>query len=184
MKFKKLRAFAYGIGAAGLLLAIPGLAQKAPGKIEPVTYDNWTLSCAPIPGTDGKPVKTCEVRSDIMVVDDKSGQKVHALTILFARASGEKTPRAVVRLPLSVFLGLYPRLVGGDGKPVAEYGWVGCQPQLCGAMVTLTDAQMGLIRKMGDKFSVQYRNQFGQDVRIDGSTKGLFSALDALAREK
>ncbi len=176
---------------SGLLLALPLVfAAAVPVSAQQTSttttaFDAWVLGCSSRTQADNKTVKACEIRSTIVIRDEKSNQQGVAAVVAIGRASVDKPDmQFVTQLPINAVLNVPVRITSKDDKPVIELAFVACQPQLCTASVNVTDKQISALKKIGDNFHVAYRNQAGQDVKIEGSTKGFNQALDALVREK
>lgn len=164
------------------MLATPAFAQQQTSSS--TVFDNWLMNCSTQTDKDNKTVKACELRSTLVVQDPQTKQQGVAAVIAIGRTMGEKTMQSVVQLPIAAQLNVAPRLVGADEKSIVEFTFAACQAQLCVANTTMTDAQVASLKKAGDKLFLIYRNQAGQDVKLDVSTKGLSQAFDTLAREK
>lgn len=164
------------------LLATPAFAQQQTNSS--TVFDNWLMNCTTQTNKDNKTTKACEIRSTLIIQDPQSHQQGVAAIVAIGRAMTDKTLQVTVQVPISAQLNAPVKLTGSDDKPVVELAYAACQPQLCSATATLTDAQIAKLRKVGDKLFVVYRNQVGQDIKLDASTKGLNQALDTLAREK
>lgn len=164
-----------------VVTAMPAIAQQA--TTTKTAFDSWVLGCSS--RTDkGATSKACEIRSTIVVRDQKSNQQGVAAVVAIGRAASDKTMQFVAQVPINAMLNVPVRINGKDDKTIIELAYTACQPQMCNASANLTDAQLSALKKVGDNFFIVYRNQNGQDVRIEGSTKGFAPALDALVREK
>lgn len=171
------------------LLALPILlaASTAFAQQETTTsstFDSWVMGCTTRTDKDNKTVKGCEIRSTLVVRDQKTNQDGVAAVIAIGRLTSDKALQATVQLPIAAVLNVPVKVTGADDKPIFELSYVACQPQMCSATTTLTDPQVAALRKIGEKLFIVYRNQAGQDVKIDAATKGLNAALDALLKEK
>ncbi len=176
---------------SSLLLALPlAVAAALPAAAQQTSttttaFDSWVMGCTSSTQKDNKSVKACEIRSTIVVRDEKSNQQGVAAVVAIGRATTDKPEmQFVAQLPLNAILNVPVKISGKDGKSVVDLAYVACNGQICNAMATLTDAQITALKKVGDNFYVNYRNQMGQDLKIEGSTKGFAQALDALVREK
>lgn len=148
------------------------------------TFDSWIMGCTTRTDKENKTVKACEVRSTLVVKDQKTNQEGVAAVLSIGKLASDKTVQAAVQLPISAVLNIPVKITGADDKAILELSFVACQPQMCTATGPVTDAQLAALRKVGDKIFIAYRNQAGQDVKVDASTKGLNAALDALLKEK
>ncbi len=176
---KKILAFTT---TALLLSTIAASAQQQ--TTSSTSFDNWVMNCTAQIDKDNKQVKGCELRTTLMVKDEKSGQEGVGAVVSVGRLMSEKTLQGAVQLPIAARLDVPVKVIGSDNKPIVDLPYMACQPQLCTAGAALTDTQVTALRKTGDKFSISYRNQAGQDVKLDVVTKGLGAALDAVAKEK
>lgn len=149
-------------------------------------YGAWELVCethsemnkpAPI-------VKVCQIHTTIVIADSQTKQDVVAAVVAIEKEKVEKNAkmRAIIQVPLSATLNQPVVLGGNDGKMIAKLDFVACQPQLCTAMVPLSDKEVQALIDLGEKISVSYVNQQGQTVKVDALTKGLAEALKALSR--
>lgn len=176
MRSSLLLAFTLAIVAA-----MPAVAQQATNTT--TAFDSWVLGCSS--RTDkGTTSKACEIRSTIVVRDEQSNQQGVAAVVAIGRTASDKTMQFVAQLPINAMLNVPVKIKGKDDKTIIELAYTACQPQMCNASANLTDAHLSAFKKVGDNFFIVYRNQNGQDVRIEGSTKGFAPALDALVREK
>lgn len=163
-------------------MAVPAAAQQQTSSS--TVFDNWMMNCSTQTDKDNKSVKGCEIRSTLVVQDPQTKQQGVAAVVAIGRTMSDKAMQAVVQVPIAAQLSTPVKLLGADDKAIVELNYAACQPQLCSATATLTDAQIAALKKVGDKLFVSYRNQAGQDVKLDAATKGLTQAFDTLAREK
>lgn len=164
-----------------LAAVLPSAAQQA--STTTTAFDAWVMGCSS--RTDkGATTKACEIRTTIVVQDQQSKQQGVAAVVVIGKTVTDKTMQMVAQLPINAMLNVPVRINGKDDKTIIELSYAACQPQMCNATANLTDAHLSALKKVGDNFFVVYRNQAGQDVRIEGSTKGFGPALDALLREK
>lgn len=164
-----------------LVAAMPAAAQQA--STTTTAFDAWVMGCNS--RTDkGATTKTCEIRTTIVVQDQQSKQQGVAAVVAIGKAVTDKTMQIVAQLPINAMLNVPVKINGKDDKTIVELSYATCQPQMCNATANLTDAHLSVLKKVGDNFFIVYRNQTGQDVKIEGSTKGFNAALDALLREK
>lgn len=170
--------------ALPILLATATTAFAQQETTTSSTFDSWVLGCTTRTDKENKTVKGCEIRSTLVIRDQQTNQEGVAAVIAIGRLVSDKALQATVQLPIAAVLNVPVKLTGADDKAIVELSYVACQPQMCSATATLTDPQVAALRKVGDKIFLVYRNQAGQDVKIDASTQGLNAALDALLKEK
>lgn len=170
--------------ALSLTLAVTSSAFAQQRSTSSIAFDDWTMNCSSQVDKDNKPLKSCEVRSTVIVRDENANQNYPAATIIISRPLLGKALQLSVQVPLVALLSMPVVISNAQGKQIAKLGYVGCQPQLCGAAVALDESMISALRKSGDLLIVSYSNQGGQDIKINASTRGLGTALDALLREK
>lgn len=165
-------------------VVIPATAQQS--VVSNTAYEAWVLGCSA--QTDkadkAKTVKACEIRTSVVVKDEKSGQQGVAAVVALGRLLPDQKLKMMAQLPIHAVLNVPVKVAGKDDKTIIELAFIACQQQMCTASADLTDAQIASLKKTGEAFFVTWRSQTGQDVKVEVSTKGLTAALDALVREK
>lgn len=164
------------------ILAPSAFAQQT--ATSNTAFDSWVMSCSSHAEKDKPTTKACEIRSTVVVQDKQSTQQGVAVVVAIGRILPEQKLQFVAQLPINSVLNIPVKITGKDDKAIVELTYAACQPQLCTATGSLTEAQISALRKAGDILFVVYRNQAGQDVKVEVSTKGFAAALDALVKEK
>lgn len=164
-------------------VAFPAMAQQTSSNTT-TSFDAWVMGCSSRTA-DSKVSKACEIRSTLVLEDPQTKQQGVAAVIAVGRLAVDKPElQFVVQLPSNAILNVPVRISGKDGKPAIELPFVACQQQVCIAASTITDTQLSAMKKIGENFYINYRNQMGQEPKIEGSTKGFDKALDAMVRER
>lgn len=170
--------------ALSLVLLPPAAAQQS--VISTTAYDGWVLGCSA--QTDkadkAKTVKGCEIRTSVVVQDKQTDRQGVAAVVALGRLLPDQKLKLMTQLPVNAVLTIPVRLSGTDDRTIGELAYLICQGQACTASADLTDVQVTALKKLGDTFFVTYRNQAGQDVRVEVAMKGFAPALDALVKEK
>jgi invasion protein IalB len=171
------------VAALSLLTSAAAQAQQAQSSTNSTAFDNWELTCATRTDKDNKTVRGCEVRTTIVVQDEKTKQAGVAALLAIGQTAGSSTLTAAVQVPISAALKVPVKLTGSDGQPIVELTYAACQAQVCQATATITPEQLTALKGVGEKLTLVYDNLAGQTVKIDTNTKGMAAALDALAKE-
>ncbi|MEN3929711.1 invasion associated locus B family protein [Microvirga sp. W0021] len=168
-----------------LMSMMPAVAQQTSNTNTSSAFDAWVLGCASRTDKD-KVIKACEIRSTIVVRDEKNNQQGVAAVIGLGRSVEKDDLQFIIQVPINALLNTPVKILNKDDKTVVELPFIACQvqPPLCTATVTATDMQISMMKKVGENYFISYRNHAGQDVKIQGSTKGFNKALDALLKEK
>jgi len=164
-----------------LLMSSASAQQTATSN---TAFDSWVMSCSSHTEKDKPATKACEIRSTVVVQDKQTNQQGVAAVVAIGRLLPDQKLQFVAQLPINAVLNVPVKITGKDDKAIVELSYAACQPQLCTATGSLTEAQVSALRKAGDTLFVVYRNQAGQDVKVEVSTKGFAPALDALVKEK
>lgn len=179
---------------AAALLAAAGIASASSlsahaqqqENTHTTSFDAWVLSCfSPVEkdGDKAGEAKACEVRTTVVVKDEKSDQKGVAAVIAIGRAGPGQPLQVMAQVPLAALLNQPIKLLGEGDKVIADLSYLACQPQACTAGARITPAQLDQLKQANDAIYVGYINQAGQKLKVEASTKGLAKALQALDKE-
>jgi invasion protein IalB len=161
----------------------PACAQQE--TTSTTTFENWVFFCNTRVDKDNKTIKSCEVRTTLVLRNQQSDKQEVVAVIAIGRTAIGAPLMAVAQVPLSTALNAPVKLTGANvNRPITELTFEACQQQACRATASLSVAQLAALRAGGDQFHLIYNDQSGQTLKINASTKGLAQALDALDKEK
>jgi invasion protein IalB len=156
-------------------------APAAPVAADPqrttATFGDWLVRCEqPAAGP-----KQCDVA---LIITNAQAQPVAQVAI--GHSARTEPMRIMLQVPISVTLGVEPRLVGRDPEKGAlvDLTWRRCLPGGCIADAVLREDGVAKLRGLTEAHRLVFQDGAGRETTLPFSPKGLPQALDALVREE
>lgn len=150
--------------------------QAAVAQVTTATYGDWTLRCVAAEGT--RP-KACEILQTVNV----QGQPAPVSQLAIGRELKSDPIKAVVQLPVNVWLPAPVKLTYDAKQPAIEATYKRCNSQACFADVELPDEMIRRFRAATEVGKLEFQDQPNHSIGLPLSFKGLAQALDAFANE-